>query len=49
MGQTLSEPITTKETKSLQNSLGERWNEPHIPAGMEHLIEKCTVEHFESM
>ena len=36
-------------TNSLQASLGENWNEPHIPAGMEHLAEKCTVEHFEVM
>ncbi|MBD2840847.1 hypothetical protein IB285_01100 [Erythrobacter sp. KMU-140] len=35
--------------KSLEDSLGANWNEPHIPAGMEHLVENCTVDHFEMM
>ncbi|QLC24579.1 hypothetical protein HFP57_05750 [Parasphingopyxis algicola] len=35
--------------QALQDALGSAWHEAHIPAGMEHLIASCAVEHFERM
>ena len=29
--------------------VGPDWNEPHIPAGMEHLMIACSVAHYENI
>ncbi|PWL38006.1 hypothetical protein DKG77_06860 [Flagellimonas aquimarina] len=33
----------------LINFAGDRWNEAHIPKGMEKYIEKCSVSHYENI
>lgn len=34
---------------ALAAALGDDWACAHIPSGMEHLIETCSVQHFEQM
>lgn len=33
----------------LINFAGEKWNEAHIPQGMDQYIQDCSVSHFESL
>lgn len=34
---------------ALQAALGGGWSGAHIPSGMEHLVESCSVQHFAQM
>lgn len=34
---------------ALADALGDGWSGAHIPSGMEHLIESCSVQHFARM
>ncbi len=34
---------------ALQAALGDGWSGAHIPTGMEHLVESCSVQHFSQM
>ncbi len=35
-----------KEVEDIINFAGEKWNQAHIPQGMEKYIQSCTVNHF---
>ncbi len=40
---------TWQSSDQLAKALGPDWDRPHIPAGMEHLITSCSVDHYEEM
>jgi heme-degrading monooxygenase HmoA len=35
-----------RKEKDLINFAGDKWNEAHIPKGMEKYIEQCSVSHY---
>jgi len=38
-----------KKEDDLINFAGDRWNEAHIPKGMEKYIEQCSVSHYKNI
>ncbi len=37
-----------QDLDALKNFVGEQWNEPLIPNGMEDCVDECWVHHYES-
>ena len=37
------------DAEAIAEFVGEKWDQPHIPAGMEHLMTGCSVGHYENI